>query len=86
MAQKSSGCGSAIDRRTTRLAGYTESQRQRKKVEEGFGWGKTVGLLRKLRHRGFDLVDWVFTFTTAAYNPLTKRRTTPGYGKPDRTR
>jgi transposase len=77
VAQNTSGRSSAIDRRTTRHAGYTVSQRQRKKVEEGFGWAKTVGLLRKLRHRGVDLVDWVFTFTAAAYN-LVRMRTLLG--------
>ena len=50
------------------------SQRHLKKVEEIFGWGKTVGLLRKLRHRGTARVDWVFTFTAAVYN-LVRIRT-----------
>ena len=59
---------SAIDGRTTRHAGYKISQRARKKVEEIFGWMKTVGLLRKLRHRGLQRVGWMFTFTSAAYN------------------
>ena len=53
--------GSQIDHRTTRHPGYAESQRRRKLVEESFGWGKVVGLLRKLRHRGVALVDAVFT-------------------------
>jgi hypothetical protein len=66
--------GSAIDRRTTRHAGYGVSQRIRKRVEEIFGWMKTVGLLRKLRHRGGPRVDWVFTFTAAAFN-LVRMRT-----------
>jgi transposase len=65
---------SAIDGRTTRHPGFTVSQRKRKLVEEGFGWGKTVGLLRKLRHRGREKVAWIFTFTTAAYN-LVRLRT-----------
>jgi len=60
--------GSAIDRRTTRHAGYALSQRKRKLVEQAFGWMKTVGLFRKLRHRGGRLVDWMFTFGAAAYN------------------
>lgn len=60
--------GTAIDRRTTRHAGYTLSQRKRKLVEQAFGWMKTVGLLRRLRHRGGRLVDWIFSFTAAAYN------------------
>ena len=59
---------SAIDGRTTRHAGYVVSQRCRKRIEQTFGWGKTVGLLRKLRHRGRETVDWVFTFAMAAYN------------------
>jgi transposase len=60
--------GSAIDGRTVRHAGYALSQRKRKLVEQAFGWMKTVGLLRKLRHRGGRLVDWIFTFGAAAYN------------------
>jgi len=60
--------GSAIDGRTVRHAGYALSQRKRKLVEQAFGWMKTVGLFRKLRHRGGRLVDWVFTFGAAAYN------------------
>jgi transposase len=60
--------GSAIDARTTRHPGYACSQRRRKLVEQAFGWMKTVGLFRKLRHRGGRLVDWLFTFGAAAYN------------------
>lgn len=66
--------GSAIDGRTTRHAGYAISQRKRKLIEQVFGWMKTVGGLRKLRHRGGALVDWVVTFTAAAYN-LVRLRT-----------
>ena len=69
--------GSAVDGRTTRHAGYAVSQRKRKLVEEIFGWGKTVGLLRKLRHRGVGLVDWIFTFTCAAYNLVRLRGLLP---------
>jgi transposase len=65
---------SAIDGRTTHTAGYAVSQRRRKRIEEAFGWMKTVGLLRKLHHRGGLLVDWIFTFTAAAYN-LVRLRT-----------
>ena len=68
---------SAIDARTTRHPGYTVSQRRRKRVEEVFGWMKTTGLLRKLRHRGGPLVEWIFTFTAAAYN-LVRLRTLLG--------
>lgn len=59
---------SAIDGRTTRHAGYGISQQKRKRVEEIFGWMKTVGGMRKLRHRGLELVGWMFTFAAAAYN------------------
>jgi transposase len=64
---------SAIDGRTTRHPGYAISQRKRKLVEQVFGWMKTVGGLRKLRHRGEPLVDWIVTFAAAAYN-LTRMR------------
>jgi transposase len=66
--------GSAIDGRTTRHAGYKVSQRKRKRVEEVFGWLKTVGMLRKTRHRGVFKVGWVFTFAATAYN-LVRMRT-----------
>ncbi len=59
---------SAIDDRTTRHIGYGISQRKRKRIEEIFGWLKSVGLLRKLRHRGIAKVRWIFKFTVAAYN------------------
>ena len=73
--------GSRIDARTTRHPGYAESQRRRKLVEESFGWGKVVGLLRKLRHRGVALVDAVFTFTMGIYNLVRIRTlTTAGVG------
>ena len=48
--------GSAIDGRTTRHEGYQVSQRKRKRIEECFGWLKTVALLRKVRHRGLPKV------------------------------
>ena len=59
---------SAIDGRTTRHPGYAISQQKRKRVEEIFGWMKTVGGMRKLRHRGLELVGWMFTLSAAAYN------------------
>lgn len=68
---------SAIDGRTTRHPGYAISQQKRKLVEQGFGWMKTVGGLRKLRHRGGPLVTWVFTFTAAAYNIVRLRKLLP---------
>jgi transposase len=60
--------GSAIDERTTRHEGYAVSQRKRKRIEECFGWLKTIALMRKVRHRGLAKVGWVFTFAAAAYN------------------
>jgi len=66
IAQHTRGRRSAIDARTTRHPGYAISQKKRKLVEQGFGWMKTIGGLRKLRHRGGALVTWVFTFTAAA--------------------
>lgn len=65
--------GSALDARTTRHAGYQLSQRKRKRIEEVFGWLKTVGMLRKTRHRGVFKVGWVFTFAAAAYNLVRMR-------------
>jgi len=65
--------GSAIDNRTTRHEGYEVSQRKRKRIEEVFGWIKTVGILRKTRHRGLHTVSWIFTFTAAAYNLVRMR-------------
>jgi len=64
---------SAIDDRTTRHAGYAQSLKVRKRVEEIFGWMKTVGLLRKTRHRGRDRVGWMFTFSATAYNLIRMR-------------
>jgi len=68
VAQNTTNRSSAIDRRTTRHAGYEGSQWKRKRVEEIFGWLKTVGLLRKTRHRGRARVSWMFIFSLAAYN------------------
>jgi transposase len=77
VAQHTTGRRSAIDGRTTRHAGYEMSQQKRKLVEQSFGWMKTVGGLRKLRHRGGPLVTWIFTFTAAAYNIVRLRRLLP---------
>jgi transposase len=68
VAQNDKGRRSAIDGRTTRHPGYAVSQQRRKRVEEIFGWMKTVGGMRKLRHRGLALVGWMFTLAAAAYN------------------
>ena len=68
IAQNTTNRSSAIDQRTTRHAGYELSQWKRKRVEEIFGWLKTVGLLRKTRHRGRRRVSWMFIFGLAVYN------------------
>jgi transposase len=64
---------SIIDERTTHHPGYAISQQKRKRVEEIFGWLKTVGGLRKTRHRGVARVGWMFTFALAAYNLVRMR-------------
>jgi transposase len=72
--------GSAIDERTTRHAGYALSQRKRKRIEECFGWMKTIAMLRKVRHRGTLKVGWIFTFAAAAYNLVRLRNLQPATG------
>ena len=68
VAQNTSGRRSAIDGRTTRHPGYAVSLRVRKRIEEAFGWAKTIAGLRKARHRGLPKIDWQFTLAMAAYN------------------
>ena len=68
VAQNISNRSSAIDRRTTRHAGYEVSQQKRKRIEEIFGWLKTIGLMRQTRHRGRRRVGWMFVFSLAVYN------------------
>lgn len=60
--------GSAIDERTRRHDGYKASQRLRKRIEEGFGWGKTIGLIRQVKVRGLDRVNAVFGLTFIGWN------------------
>jgi transposase len=68
VARNTNGRRSSIDGRTTRHAGYGRSQKIRRRIEEGFGWIKTVGGLRKTRFIGRDKVGWAFALTAAAYN------------------
>ena len=68
VAQNTSGRSSAIDARTTRHGGYAISQRVRKRIEEAFGWIKTVARQEKTKFRGRGRVGWAFTFAAAAYN------------------
>jgi transposase len=74
VAQNTTNRRSAIDARTTRHAGYAISQRIRKRIEEVFGWTKTVGLMRKTRHRGHARVGWQFIFTAAVYDLMRMGR------------
>lgn len=73
VARNDTNKASAIDGRTTHHAGYDVSRRKRMRAEEIFGWFKTVGLFRKTRHKGVPRVDWMFTFTAAAYNMVRMR-------------
>ena len=68
VARNTSGRRSAIDGRTTRHSGYGVSQRIRKRIEEAFGWIKTVAGQDKTKFRGRDRVGWAFTLAAAAYN------------------
>jgi transposase len=68
VSQNNANRRSAIDARTTRHPGYRISMIKRKRIEEPFGWMKTIGGLRKTRHRGRDLVEWFFMLTATAYN------------------
>ena len=77
VAQNGTNRRSAIDRRTTRRPGYAVSMNKCKRVEESFGWLKTVGLVRKSRHRGRERVEWMFTFPLAAYNLVRMRHLAP---------
>jgi IS5 family transposase len=68
VAQNDTNRRSAIDGRTTRHVSYQISQRKRKLIEQVFGWLKTVGGLRKTRHRGAQRVGWMFVFSMAAFD------------------
>lgn len=74
VAQHDTNRRSKIDERTTRHEGYWLSQVRRKLVEQIFGWGKTVGGMRKTKHRGRARVGWAFLFTNAIYNLVRMRR------------
>lgn len=76
VAQHTTNRRSAIDGRTVRHPGYAISQRKRQRVEEIFGWLKTIAVLRKTRHRGVRRVGWMFTFAAAVYNLVRIRNLT----------
>jgi len=77
VAQNDTNRKSAIDGRTTRHPGYKVSMNKRKRVEEIFGWLKTIGMMRKTRHRGTEKIRWVLTFSLAAYNLVRMRNLVP---------
>ena len=68
VAQNMNGRASTIDGRTTRHAGYIVSQRIRKRIEEVFGWIKTVAGHARTKFRGRERVGWAFALAAAAYN------------------
>jgi transposase len=77
VAQNNTHRKSAIDERTTRHPGYAVSMRKRKRIEEVFGWLKTVAGFRKTRHRGVAKVGWMFTFYLAVYNVVRMKNLLP---------
>jgi transposase len=68
VAQNNTNRRSAINGRTTQHPGYAISQKKRKRIEESFGWMKTIGMLKKVKLRGLEKVSWLFTFVAAVYN------------------
>jgi transposase len=68
VVQNNTNRRSAINRRTTQHVGYAISQKKRKRIEESFGWMKTIGMLKKVKLRGLKKVSWLFTFVAAVYN------------------
>jgi IS5 family transposase len=68
VAQNNTNRRSAIDGRTTQHPGYAISQKKRKRIEESFGWMKTIGMLKKVKLRGLEKVSWLFTYVAAVYN------------------
>jgi hypothetical protein len=82
VAQNDTNRRSAVDERTTRHVGYQLSQKKRKRMEEVFGWMKSIGLFPKMRHPGLERVEWMFTFTAAAYNLVRIRNLMRGAPQP----
>ena len=80
VAQNTYGRSSAIDGRTTRHGGYAISQRIRKRIEEAFGWIKTVAGQEKTSFRGRDRVAWAFTLAATAYNLVRLPKLVAGAG------
>ncbi|BFU90190.1 MAG: DDE transposase [Nitrospira sp.] len=85
-AQHTTRRSRALDGRTIRHPGYAISQQKRKRVEEVFGWLKTVGLMRKVKLHGVQQVGWLFTFAVAAYNLVRMRTLAEVRHEPTRVR
>jgi len=66
--------GKTIDNRTLRHKGYIVSQRKRKRVEEIFGWLKTIGSMRKTKYKGRSRIEWNFLMNITAYNIVRMTR------------
>jgi len=77
VTQNTNRRSSAIDGRTTRHAGYRLSLSCRARIEEIYGWLKTVGGQRKTLYRGEELVGWMFELSLAAYNLVRMRKLAP---------
>lgn len=80
VAQNDTNRRSAIDARTTRHAGNAVSMTRRNRIEGPFGWMKTVGVMRKTRHRRWSRVAWFFVLTAAAYNLICIPKLLPAAG------
>lgn len=73
VAQNTSGRRSAVPDEIAGSAGYAISQQKRKRIEQGFGWVKTVGRMRQVMVRGLKKVDQMFVLSMAAYNLVRMR-------------
>ena len=73
IARNTTNRESAVPEEIAATEGYAMSQKFRKRIEEGFGWGKVIGPLRKVKVRGLAKVDWLFKMTMAGYNMIRLR-------------
>ena len=73
IARNTTNRESAVSEAVAATEGYAMSQKFRKRIEEGFGWGKVIGPLRKVKVRGLEKVDWLFKLTMAGYNMIRLR-------------
>ena len=73
IARNTTNRESAVSEAVAATEGYAMSQKFRKRIGEGFGWGKVIGPLRKVKVRGLEKVDWLFKLTMAGYNMIRLR-------------